>query len=267
MRSMSIPPFENCPEITDLSEFYKARLACGLSAAGPIGVQLLGYMGWPNDASARELAVASIEQWLQRGESGPLPPKLRTIQQHWARFADIVELHYDMACGNHLESRGGASTGKAIYLTSKVARSKGTGIARLWTVWKSYKDVGSVVAAVAIICADIKQRHKQTGLGIGLQQMLPFRTTLLMPELVIALGLTIEQYGLQSDDGQIPLFNPEMLWRIPAGIGIAPLPMPERQLRPEDLSMLRARRAGNRGKPAGVKREGGKPENVTTPIL
>src|SRR3954469_10021566 len=94
MRSMSIPPFENCSEFTDLASYYKTRLASGRSGEGSIGIRLLGYMGWPNDDSSRQRAVALIEQWLACGERGPLPPMLRTIQQHWVRFADIIQLHY-----------------------------------------------------------------------------------------------------------------------------------------------------------------------------
>jgi hypothetical protein len=191
---MNIPAFTDSSEITDLRSFYESRLASGRTTTGSTGIQLLGYMGWPNDLTERENAGTMIRQWLEHGEIGPLPPVLRTAQHHWARIADIVHLHHDTANGGHQERRGGASVGKAIHLLCKLSKSKGTGAARLWKIWKAYKDVAHLVTAAVIVSADMNERHVRTPLDLRLQNLLPFRITLLMPELIIGLGMTIEIY-------------------------------------------------------------------------
>jgi hypothetical protein len=258
MRFINIPAFSEGTEITDLTSFYKSRLAGGRSAPCKGGILLLGYMVWPNDTIKRENAVAVIQEWLHHGEPGPLPLGLRTAQQHWARVADIIHLHHDIATGGHQEIRGGASVGKAIYLVSKLASNKGTGEARLWKIWKTYKDVAHLVAAAVIVSADMNERHKQTPLHLTLQKLLPFRVTLLMPELIVGLGMTIQHYGLQDREQVGSLLDMESLWRIPSDVGLAPLSMPPRVLRRADVEILNARRAGNRGR----HRQG-----ETTPIL
>src|SRR4051794_35485934 len=105
MRFINIPAFSEGTEITDLTSFYKSRLAGGRSAPCKGGILLLGYMVWPNDTIKRENAVAVIQEWLHHGEPGPLPLGLRTAQQHWARVADIIHLHHDIATGGHQEIR------------------------------------------------------------------------------------------------------------------------------------------------------------------
>jgi hypothetical protein len=250
MRIMEIPGFRDHIEITDLLGFYMKRLAGIPESASSTASLLLGYMGWPNDQAARGHATVMIQDWVKQGGTGPLPPGLRTMQQHWARAADIVHLHHDMTEGDHQERRGGASVSKAVHLLAKVATSKGTGQARLWDIWKEYKDVAPLVAAAVIVVADMKERHKRTPLIFELRQLLPFRVTLLMPELIIGLGITIQRYGLQVPDlGQSEsIFDPRTLWRIPEDINVAPVPMLSRKLRREDVVILNARRAGNRGK-------------------
>jgi hypothetical protein len=73
---------------------------------------------------------------------------------------------------------------------------------------------------------------------------------MLVPELVIAVAMTIEDYGLrQIAHGQAePMSDPASLWRIPADINLTPVAPRVRQLTKLDLAVLRARRAGNRGK-------------------
>ena len=72
---------------------------------------------------------------------------------------------------------------------------------------------------------------------------------LLMPELVIALALTIEKYGLEfvTRSRAEPPFDPQSLWRIPADINVAPISLPDRKITSGDVVLLNARRAGNRG--------------------
>ncbi len=248
MRFMNIPAFTDSSEITDLRIFYESRLASGRSAAGSAGIPLLGYMGWPNDPTERKNALAVTQEWFEYGEIGPLTPALTTIQQRWARVADIVHLHQDIANEGHQEKRGGTSVSKAIHLLSKNSKSKGTGEAQLWKSWKTYKDVAHIIAAAVIISADMKERHKRLPLDLTLRKLLPFRITLLMPELVVGLAMSIERYGLQDREDARSLFDIETLWRIPSDIGVTPLPLPRRALRPVDLGILKDRRSGNRGR-------------------
>jgi hypothetical protein len=249
MRFMNIPPLPNCSEITDLRSFYETRLATGRYSIGPTGLRLLGYMGWPNDLAERDNAISVIGERSEyyRG-AAPLVSRLRTIQKHWIRVADIIQLYYDLAEGRHQERRGGPSIGKAIHLASKNSESNGTGEAQLWKIWKTYKDVAPTVTAAVIVAADLKERHKRIPLDLTLSKILPLRVTLLMPELIIGLGQTIEQYGLQEREDAGPLFDHETLWRILPDTGVAPLPMPRRVLRPIDVQILNDRRAGNRGR-------------------
>lgn len=261
MRFMEISAFTGIGEISDLGSFYRARLNSGRNTIASAGTELLGYMCWPNDPAKRNSGVFQIREWLEYGEQGPVPAELRTIQQHWARVADIVHLHYDIDSGGHQQWRGGASLGKAIHLVSRLASAKGTGTARLWAIWKTYKDVAHLVTAAIIVAADMKERQKKGELALTLQRLLPFRVLLLMPEPVIGLAQTIERYGLIEDatgDRQ-PILDPDTAWRIPISVRVAPLPMPPRRLRPADLDILKNRRAGNRGKRQG--------RELTTPIL
>src|SRR5262245_45389006 len=123
----------------------------------PLAVPLVGYMAWPNDPIMRE-------RWLEAHQCNDQPAinglmrRLKVIQQHCARVADIVHRHYDLAHGQHLERRGGASVSKAIALIEAEAKSKGTGRAKLWEIWKTYKDVGHLVTAVVMVAADALTR-------------------------------------------------------------------------------------------------------------
>ena len=72
---------------------------------------------------------------------------------------------------------------------------------------------------------------------------------LLAPELVIAVALMIEKYGLEfvTPNRAEPPFDPESLWRIPADINVTPISLPVRKITIGDVVLLNARRAGNRG--------------------
>ena len=73
---------------------------------------------------------------------------------------------------------------------------------------------------------------------------------LLAPELIIAVALTIEKYGLEivTHSRAEPPFDPESLWRIRADINVAPSHLPVRKITIGDVVLLNARRAGNRGR-------------------
>jgi hypothetical protein len=249
MRFMEIPPFSDAgAAVSDFADVCRARLTSGLSTAGPIGVQLLGYMIEPDWEHRRENATRLIREGLRDEEAEPLRERLETLQRHWAGLTDILQLHHAICVGEHQKHRGGASVGKAIHLVAHSAEAKGTGAARLWTVWKANKDVAHLAAASVLMAANMMEHHKRGSLGANLQQLLPFRVVLLVPEFVLGLAITIQQYGLEycRNDETAPLFDPETLWRIP-DIGVVHLSFPPRILNTSELAILNARRAGNRG--------------------
>ena len=249
MRTMEIRGFPGAKmQLTDLGWLIKIRVTKDLIFWPDQAVPLVGYMAWPNAAEVRE-------RWLNahrcddQAAINALAAKLKIIQQHWARVADIVHLHYDLSQGQHQKRRGGASVGKAIALIDAKARSKGTGAAKLWEIWKSYKDAAHLVTAAVMVSADVQTRNRKEPYGIRLHQFQPYRMALLMPELVIAVALTIEKYGLEfvTHGRAEPLFDAETLWRIPADINVAPISLPVRKITIGDVVVLNARRAGNRG--------------------
>jgi len=207
-------------------------------------------MGWPNDSAAREAAMEMLSQWLETGQVNDATRHLAMIDKEWGHVADLVHLHFDMDHGGHQKSRGGPSIGKVTFLLSKTAKIRGTRPANVWKSWKKHKDVGHLIAAAVLVCADMHTRHRKNSLGLNLQQLLPFRVVLLVPELIIAVGLTYEKYGLDyvPKGGIRPMFNHQTIWHIPTDINVVPLAPPARKIRPQDARALIARRAGNRGR-------------------
>jgi hypothetical protein len=247
---MQIRPFPGLKiQITDLGFLLKDRLTRDLVLWSDQALPLVGYMAWPSDRIMRE-------RWLeahQRNDHSAineLMQGLKIIQQHWARVADIVHLHQDVAHGGHQQRRGGPSVGKAISLIDANAKSKGTGRAKLWEIWTTYKDVAHLVTAALLVSAEAKTRHQKAPYGLRFHQFQPYRMAMLLPDLVISVAMTFENYGL----GHVaygrtePMFDPESLWRIPADINLTPLRPPDRKITKTDLAVLNARLAGNRGK-------------------
>jgi hypothetical protein len=250
MRLMEIPPFPQKIKITNLEDLYRSRLSVRVDLRTSAAVPLLCYMGWPNDPAARKNAIKMLSRWLDEGQDTAAAKHLARIDKAWAHVADVVHLHYDMSQGGHQKSRGGPSVGKAIYLLSKTAKTRGTRQTNAWKNWQVYKDVAHLIAAALLVCWDIQTRHRQKPLGLHLQQLLPLRVVLMLPELIIAVGLAYQKYGLAyvPKGGTEPMLSPETLWRIPPDINVVPLPPPIRKVRPEDSVVLNARRAGNRGR-------------------
>jgi hypothetical protein len=73
---------------------------------------------------------------------------------------------------------------------------------------------------------------------------------MLLPELVIAVAMSIERYGLGyvSYGRTEPLLSPKSLWRIPSLINVEPVELPARPLSKAYIVLLNARRAGKRGR-------------------
>jgi hypothetical protein len=165
MRSMLIRRFPGAKiQITDLEFLIKTRLTNDLVLWPGQAVALVGNMAWPNDPVMRERWFTA-HQRNDQAAINELTHRLKIIQQHWARVADIVHLHQDLVHGGHQQRRGGASVGKAISLIAANAKSKGTGTAKLWEIWEAYKDVAHLAAAAVLVAAEAQTRHRSAPMG------------------------------------------------------------------------------------------------------
>ena len=265
---MDIPPFPRKIEIPDFASFIRGRLSQQIVLWPKQAIPLVGYMGWPNDPVGRAEVTRILRGW-EKGTAIPLPG-LRRIQSDWARVADILSIHYDLAAVDHLVKRGGSSIGKAIALANANSASRGVGIANLWKCWKSYKDVAHLVTAATIICSDVRSRARAKSLETGLEsfkvvtfgefgleagQIQPFTIAMMMPDFVMAAALWWQNYGLNSIpySRTQPVLDPAMAWRIPPNINVTPIAPPKREVRPQDKRVLKDRRAGNRGRANQIK--------------
>jgi len=192
---MEIRPFPGSKtSITDLKFLIKERLTRDLVLRPVQAVALVGYMAWPNDPVMRQRWLTAYQHGDQ-STINELSRGLKLTQQHWARVADIVHLHYDLAHGEHEKRRGGPSVGKAISLIAGNAEAKGTGTAKLWEIWKTYKDVAHLVTAAVLVAAEAQTRHRTAPYGLKLHQLQPYRMAMLLPELVISVAMSIEDHG------------------------------------------------------------------------
>ena len=249
MRTMSIPPFERKIEIADFDFLVRSRLAQSIVICPEQAISLVGYMAWPNQPELRAESVAALRGWFEG--SRVIPPRLRPIQTDWARVGDIFNIHYDLTAGDHQRRRGGASIGKAVSIAAARIRARGAHAANLWRAWQTYKDVAHLVTAATIITADARERAKVKPIGeFGLLSRLqPLHITMLMPDFVLSLALSLQEYGLKIPRSrEQPMLDPETLWRVPPDVNVVAVPPPARKIDSNGIAVLNARRAGNRGK-------------------
>jgi hypothetical protein len=254
MRTMEIPSFRKRVELSEIESLTKDRLTEKFQRSEQ-AVPLAGYMFYPNDDDAR-LTLTSV----LRSSPDPLWTNLKgmhRIQYRWIRAADVFNLYYDIAIGGHQSRRGGATISKAAHLAAKNTKSLGTSEPTFWSAWSAYKDVAPLVTATILIWAnalimgpeDVAAfRWHDDAEPIVLDQLSPFHVTMLMPDLVLAVARSFEDFALtkvSSRDDAGP--NPETLWRIPPDVNVVPFPPPSRKIRSVDKIILNARRAGNRG--------------------
>jgi len=251
MRVMQIPPFPRKVEILDFDFFVRSRLTQAIVLWPEQAIALVGYMAWPNDPEARAASEPLLRGWFEGSKANP--PRLRQIQSDWVRIADLFSPHYDLAAGSHQQRRGGPSVGKAVTVAAASIRAKGAKPANLWRAWEDYKDVAHLVTAAAIITHEAQRIASdkpfgESGLPAG--QLQPFLIAMLMPDFVISLGLSFQDYGLNStpQSREQPMLAPETVWRIPLDVDVVAVPPPARKVNSERLAILNARRAGNRGK-------------------
>jgi hypothetical protein len=252
---MSIPPFLDRLEIADIAAFTNARLAEEFNLSKQ-ALALAGYMLYPANGDARasfEAALGSVPDPLRLNLKG-----MSRIQYRWLRVADVLHLYYDTAIGSHQLRRGGATISKAVHLAAKNTKALGTSEPTFWSAWKAFKDVAPLVTATIIIWDNARRAFRGEYLGafrthedaepITLDQLSPFHITLLMPDFVLAVGRSFEEFALTISGRPDAGLDAATLWRIPEDINVAPIPPPPRNIRPADKLILNARRAGNRGR-------------------
>ena len=256
MRAMEIPPFPRTIEIGNPENFIRTRLSQTVVVWPAQAIALVGYMCWPNDPAARGEVITMLKNWPDEVDRASVPRRLHRIQHEWLRVADIFNVYWDLVAGQHQARRGGASIGKAITLVAANTKSKGTSEASLWHFWETYKDVAHLVTAATVICAHARNTRRDEPFGLSENQFSPFQMTMLMPDFVLCVALEFQRLGLSSasDASTEPMsdaeakLDPETLWRIPLDINVVPIPPPTRKIRAEDIAVLNARRAGNRGR-------------------
>jgi hypothetical protein len=245
---MEIPRFPRNIAISNVRALIESRLKNPIVLWPEQVAALAGYMCWPNDLDARKRLANSLRSW--SGGSPSVPPKLGKIQHQWLRVADAFHLHFDIKQGDHQKRRGGASLSKAITLAEANTKAWGTGTATFWATWKRYRDVAHLVTAAVLICVESRIARSQGPFGLSVNQILPIQMVMLMPELILAVGLEFERYGLSAVSlaRDEPMLSLHTVWRIPQDVNVRPVPPPPRKLRPSDVAMLNARRSGNRGR-------------------
>lgn len=292
MRTMQIDPLGEVPTGFDsLGPLLRSRLVDNVARWPAQSSRLISYMAWPNDEMARNcwtrlygISATSVtaisdeisekagqqagletsgtggEHWATSATLDDFYSRLKLIQQHWARTADILHHHYDLAQGGHQARRGGPSLGKAIELIAASATTKGTGKSKLWEIWKTHKDVAHVVTAAVLIAAEANYRNGTEAWGLSTRRFQPVTVTDMLPDLVLSVAVTLEKYGLEVPvhGREGPLFDPSTLWRIPANIGISAISPPARRITGPYKTILGARRAGHRGRR--------KPDPKATPV-
>jgi hypothetical protein len=256
MRTMSIPAFPDRIEIADIAAFTNARLAAEFKSSEQ-GSVLAGYMFYPASEASRASfwgALRSIPEPLRLNLKG-----MNRTQYRWLRVTDVFHIYYDMAVGGHQVRRGGATISKAVHLAAKNTRTLGTSEATFWSTWKAFNDVAHLVSAAVLIWDNARRVAANDYLGafrthddaesITLDQLSPYHITLLMPDFVLAVARSFQDFALtRVTSGPDAGLDLDTLWRIPEDINVVAVPPPTRTIRPEDKRVLNARRAGNRGK-------------------
>src|SRR5205823_4038176 len=148
---------------------------------------------------------------------------MRRTQYRWLRVADVFHLYYDMAIGSHQLRRGGATISKAVHLAAKNTKSLGTSEPTFWSAWRAFKDVAPLVTATVLIWDNARRVFRNEYLGafrthddaepITLDQLLPFHVTLLMPDFVLAVARSFEDFALTKVTSRVDAgLDLETLW-------------------------------------------------------
>ncbi len=230
MRGMNLPPLPGPPSaIDECWKLYVHRLEHGAMPFPEVSQLLVAYMAWPNDRKNRDRWMATsiaffvAERSLKpfalpieptTSEPGPrsqspdyiafelfgglrtvadaslshMMRKLNAIQPRWPRVADVLQTVVDISQEKRASIPGGASVSKALDLLqgySVLPRKS-----RLSKDWSDFRDVSHLVAASAAVAFAGREQTKQQQASAVLTPLL------LVPEVVLALGLAFQKFGL-----------------------------------------------------------------------
>ena len=263
MRGMNLPQLPNPPStFEECLGLYVSRLEHGRMAFPEASQLLTAYMGWPNDETERDrwmataVTIFAAEQdasdsrvktpteaklelfgglrAVAYGSLSYLMDKLGAVQNRWPRVADVLQLIIDISQETRGPIRGGASISKAYdVLRGHRALPRKSQLSK---DWRDFRDVAHLIAAAAAIASACRGKPAQQG---GSAVLTP---VLLVPEVVLALGLAYQEFGLSfKPHGQRePVLPPETLWRVPRAVPVFPLPV--RRLSDEDFKYLTTKR-------------------------
>jgi hypothetical protein len=244
--TLDIEPFASAPEYDQ--KFIRNRLMGSYPNWPRQSLAILACMAWPHDVYARR----AWRDAHQPGAEEQLDTLMKAISRKapaWGRVADIFHLYYDITAGRHLKRRGGASIGKAITLAETNTRRRGSGHAQLWKLWTQYKDVAHLITAAVVVSAQARTMNQHGPFVRSLRQLTPHHMVLMLPELVVSVAMSFERFGRSYTPygRRETALDPKTVWKIPQ-LNLQPVLPPIRRIRPQDLHVLRTRRAGNRGR-------------------
>jgi hypothetical protein len=273
---MNLPKLPAPPStIDECWKLYAQRLDYGAMPFPEASQLLTAYMAWPNDRRNRDRWMAtnmafflaerspkpagvSFEPNEETSGSPPKPQssdqvafelfgglrtvadaslshmmkKLHAIQIRWPRVADVLQMVVDIHHETRAPIPGGASISKAVdLLLGYIALPRR---ARLSKDWSDFRDVSHLIAAAAAVAFACREHTEHRHASAVLTPLL------LVPEVVLALGLAFQNFGLafQPHGHRVSILPSKTLWRIPAIIQFDPLPLPVRRLSDADLKFL-----------------------------
>ena len=250
MRGINIPPFPRKFENPNLENLFRVRLSTTVVMWPDQALPLLCYMCFPNDEAARDDLLSTLWSWEDASEPPATLDKLRRIQADWLRVADVFHLYCDLIEASTSSDVADQVLAKPSHSSQRRQKTGERGNPNSGSFGRP-TSVAHLVTAASLVRQEVRNRYSAGppgSLGLSPTQFVPFQMAMLMPDLVLAVAMEFERYGLGSDACPEPAFDPDMLWRIPAGINIVPVPLPIRKLSPQDIIVLKNRRAGNRGR-------------------
>jgi hypothetical protein len=277
MRIMNFPKLPAGLNSADESvNTYLERLPAGEAHWPHVSTLLTAYMSWPNDQQRGNSFVAtSLTRLGMSSEQGPENPPLDSrmsaalemfggmsalanvafdqlsaeieqIQRRWLLVADIFQLVVDMAYDERAVLRRGSSISKAVDLC-EVERGL-PGHSRLRAAWSEFRDVAHLLAASAYLA------HEGLARAAITHEASILNAVWIAPDAVLALAYGLQEFGLQPKPIQkeLPILNPEALWRLPDSHKLEKPFIVHRRLSEAQLAFLSTRRASKEYIPSGA---------------
>jgi len=267
MRTMNLPELPALPTSPDeCVKTYLERLPADDALWPHVSLLLTAYMAWPNDEVRRGSFVATYlarSEGSVRGEVSEMPAEAREkvtiekfggigavaqpafdhlsaeiaqMQRKWLWVADIFQMIVDMAYEDRIALRRGSSISKAIDLCE--IENGLPGHSQLRKAWSDFRDIAHLIAASAHLA------HEGLANPATAHEATILKAIWVAPDAVLALAAGLQEFGLQPEAtrGESLILQPDMLWRIPAGVPEKPF-IVFRHLTETQLAFLNTRRA------------------------